>query len=133
MTLKSRDVILDSIVDADVVDLKARTLEHHGNKVLTDVVDVALHGTDDHGAHWLRTRLRQQGSENSHTPFHSICGEQHFRYEQDTIPEVDTDNCHTIDQRLSKHLLSGPASIEENLRTFLDFLFQSVIQVVVHL
>ena len=96
-------------------------------------MDVAFHGTDDHGAHWLRTRLRQQGSKNSHTTFHSIRGKQYFRHEQNTVPEVDTDNRHPIDQRLSKHLLSGPATIEENLRALLDFLFQSVIQVVVHL
>ena len=51
MALKSCNVIFDSVVDADVVDLETRTFEHHSDEIFTDVVDVAFHSTDDHSTH----------------------------------------------------------------------------------
>ena len=39
-------------VGAEIVDLEAGALEHHGDEVLADVVQVALDGADDNFAGW---------------------------------------------------------------------------------
>src|SRR3990170_5988975 len=44
--LERGEVDLDGVVDAEVVHLEPRALEHHRDEVLPDVVDVALDGAD---------------------------------------------------------------------------------------
>ena len=104
MSFKRGDVVFNRIIDAYVEDLKARAFQHHRNKILADVVNVAFHGADDHRAHWLCTGFCKQRTENRHAPFHRICSQQDFGNEKNAIAEVDAHDRHTINERLTQDL-----------------------------
>jgi hypothetical protein len=99
--------LVDVGVDAEVDHLEAGAFEHHRREVLADVVDVALHGSDDDLADRLGAGLGEQRAKHGHPSLHGVRREQHFRHEQDPVAEVDTDDPHPFDQRVVEHLL-GP-------------------------
>ena len=72
-------------------------------------------------------------SENRHAALHGVGGEQYLRHKQDAIAEIDTDNGHAIDQRLTQHIFGSPAAVQQNLGALHDFFRQTVVQVIVHL
>jgi hypothetical protein len=60
-------------------------------------------------------------------------GQQHFRHEQDAVAKILADDAHAFDKRFGQYLVGRPAALEQDLRAFLDFFLQPVIEVVVHL
>jgi hypothetical protein len=87
-----------------------RAFHHHRDQVLADVVDVALHRADHHLADRLDAGFREQRAQDLHPALHRVGGEQHFRYEQDAVAEVDADDAHAFDQRVVQHPLGPPAA-----------------------
>src|SRR3546814_10915605 len=80
--------LLDRVVDAEVDDFEAGAFHHHRDEVLADVVDVALHGADHHGAELRRPGLRQQRAQDVHAALHGVGGQQHLGHEEDAVAEV---------------------------------------------
>ena len=51
--------ILHRVVDAQVKNFETSTFEHHADQVLTDIMDIALDSTDNHGTNGAGTSLGQ--------------------------------------------------------------------------
>ena len=133
MLLKSFEVVLHRIVDAKVVNLHPCTFPHHGDKVLADVVDVALDRADHRRADRPRPGRGEQGPQNGHAPLHGVGCQQHFRDEEDAIAEINAHDRHARDQRLVHELHRTPSTVQQDVGALLDLLLQSVVEIVVHL
>src|SRR5579863_1476846 len=131
--LQRRDVFLDRVVDAEVDDLEAGTLEHHRHQVLADVVDVALDGADHDLADGGHASFSQQRPQDFHPALHGVGGQQYLGHEQDAVAEVDAHNPHAFDQRVVQYLLGVPAALKKDVRGLFDFGLQPVVQVIVNL
>ena len=133
MLLQSLKVVLYGVIDANIVDLKTRALQHHGHQVFADVVDVALDRANHHGPHGLGAGFRQQWPQNGHATLHGVGGQQDLGHKQDAVPEIDPDNGHAVDQGLAQDVLGGPAPLQQDAGSLFDFLGQAIVEVVVHL
>jgi hypothetical protein len=112
---------------------EAGAFHHHRDQVLADVVDVALDGADHHLADGFDARFGEERPQDFHPAFHRIGGKQHFGHEQDAVAEVDTDDAHSLDQRVVQHLLGSPPARQEDVRGLHDLLAEPVVEVVVDL
>ena len=102
------------VSSANVDDLEACALEHHPDKVLADVVNVAFDGADDDLADRLGAGLGKQRAQDLHPALHGIGCEQHFRHEQDAVAEIDTDDPHAFDERIVQDLARSPTTLKED-------------------
>ncbi len=133
MFLNRFKIIFDRVIDTQIKYLKSGTLEHHPNQILTNIMNIALHRTDNDFPNGLGTGLSQQRSKNSHTAFHCVRRHQHLRDEQNTVSKIDTHNTHTLYQSFSQHLIGRPTPLEQDIRTFFDLLLEPIVEIVVHL
>ncbi|ESY73500.1 hypothetical protein X743_11370 [Mesorhizobium sp. LNHC252B00] len=122
-----------SIVDAEVDDVEAGALHHHADKVLANVVDVALDGADHHLALLRRAGGGEQRTQDEHPGLHGVGRQQHFGNEQDAVAKILADDAHAFDQRFGEHLVGRPAALEQDVGAFLNLFLQPVIEIVVHL
>ena len=127
------EIIVDAVVDAEVDDLESRALHHHADKILADVVDVALDGADHHLAHFRRAGRRQKGAKDRHAGLHRVGRHQHFRHEQNAVAEIDADDPHALDQGFGQDMVRLPAAVEQNSHALLDLFLEAVVEVIVHL
>src|SRR3546814_18471502 len=125
--------LLDRVVDAEVDDFEAGAFHHHRDEVLADVVDVALHGADHHGAELRRPGLRQQRAQDVHAALHGVGGPQHLGHEEDAVAEVDADDAHALDQRLGVHPVGRPAALTPDVYAFPTLFLLPVLKFVVHM
>gem|GEM_PF-6812572 len=126
-------IVFDGVVDSEVDDVEAGTFHHHADKVLADVVNVALDGTNHHLALLRRAGGGKQRAQDVHPSLHRVGREQNFRHEQDAITKVDANDPHAFNESLGQDVVGGPSAFEKNPGAFLDFLLQPVVKVVVHL
>src|SRR6266496_292125 len=98
--LDGRDELLRRHVTSEVVDLEARALQHHGDQVLADVVEVALGRADDDHAERLpvATRLGDEGLEEVEPGIHRAGREQHLGHVVLVTPELLAHHVHAGDQ-----------------------------------
>ena len=80
MLLDRREVIFDSVINTNIDHFKTSAFQHHGDKVLADIVNVSLNRADDHLTDGLRPCLGQQWAQDRHTTFHSISRHEDFRH-----------------------------------------------------
>src|SRR3546814_19883677 len=107
--------LLDRVVDAEVDDFEAGAFHHHRDEVLADVVDVALHGADHHGAELRRPGLRQLRAQDVHADLHGVGGQQHIGPEEDAVAEVDYADSPSHDHRLAEHHAGRPNALEQDV------------------
>ncbi len=127
------EIVLDGIVDAEVDDLEAGAFHHHADEVLADVVDVALHGADDHLADLRSAGLGQQRAQDEHARLHGVGRHQHFGHEEDAVPEVLADDAHALDERRGQNLIGRPFASQEDAHALLDLFLEPIVEVIVHL
>ena len=131
--LERFQVCLDGIVDPDVDHLETGALHHHRDKVLADVVDVALDRADHHLADLGRAGLGQQRPQDRHAALHRVGREQDLGHEEDAVAEVDPDDPHALDQGLGQDPVRLPAALEQDVDALHDLLLEAVVEVVLHL
>src|SRR3569833_213587 len=129
---ESCQVFLDGIVDPQIDDFEAGALEHHGNEVLADIVDITFDRTDDDFADRLDTGLGEQRTQDLHAALHGVGGEKYLGHEQDAVSEVDADVAHAFVHRFKQHLFRAPAALELDPGGILDLGFQAVVQIIMH-
>src|SRR5207247_3117802 len=89
-------------VPAEVYDLEAGALEHHGHQILADVVQVALRGTD-HDDAVVVTAAGGGGDERLEQVeprIHRARGEQHLRHVVLVAAEFLADDVHARNEAL---------------------------------
>ena len=98
---------------AEVDDREAGAGEEHADEVLADVVQVALDGADDDGAHargLARGHVRAQQVEAG---LHDAGGEQHLGDEALALAHARPDHLHAGQQALVEDLPGGGAGGEQ--------------------
>ena len=81
MLVKSIQVVLDRVIDAEIHNIETSAFHHHGNEVLADIVDVAFDGPDHHGPKLRCAGFGKQRAQDDHPAFHGVGGQQNFRHE----------------------------------------------------
>src|SRR5262249_48763247 len=112
--LDGRHELLGRDVAAEIVDLEARTLEHHGDQVLADVVEIALRRADDDHPERLpgAARLRDQRLQEIEARVHCACREQDLGHVVLVAPEFLAHDVHAGDEAPEDQLLRIHRKIE---------------------
>ena len=97
---------------------EASALDHHRNKVFTDVVHISLHGTDDCGAEAAGRVLRQMRLEHLDALLHRARGDQHLRHKSFAAAEAFSDECHRIHHAVVENLHRVDSFVDGGLHEF---------------
>lgn len=89
-------------VGSEIYDPETRTLEHHSDKVLADVVKVPLHGPDHDRALGLGPGLGEDRPQHLHARLHGVRRHQHLGDEEHAFAELTPDLVHGRDHPLVK-------------------------------
>ena len=96
-------------------------------------MDIALHRADHHLAHARCAGFDQKRAQDGHPGFHGVGGHEDFRHEQDAVAKIDADDAHALYQGLCQDAIGCPATPEQDVDALFDFVFQTVIEIVMHL
>ena len=108
-------VFLGAHIGAEVDDGETGTAPHHGNEVLADVVQIALHGADDDGVFRLDARRGEQWLEELQRFLHGAGGNEHLGDEYLIAFELFADDRHAGHEALLDNSLRAVAGREEFL------------------
>ena len=126
-------IFFHRVVNSDIKHLKTSSLKHHPNEILSDVMDIPFHGADYDTADRFRPGFRQQGSEDTHTTLHRVGRHQNFWDKKDAVAKINTDDPHPLHECLREHFIGRPTPLQQDIGSFYDLFFQSIIEVIVHL
>jgi len=93
---------------------EASPLQHHGDQILADVVQVAFDCSDGYLPRGLDLGFHQTGLEEFQTRLHGAGGDQHLRHEKVAVLEAPADFVHGGDQRLVENGMRGDARFESS-------------------
>ena len=92
-------------VGAEIQHLEAAALEHQADQVLADIVQIPLHGPDDHLAAGLAALGGQEGPQDGDAGLHGPGGDQHLGDVELVAGELRPHDVHGGDQPLVQDLL----------------------------
>jgi hypothetical protein len=114
------DELLRRHLNAEVDDVKACAFEHDVDQVLTDFVDVALHGAHEERADGLDTSRDHQRAQHLEGARHGASRNEHLGDEEVTALEASADLLQRGNQRVEKEYLGGESHGETRVRELED-------------